>query len=75
MLVEAPLSSTDRIRMDRQELFLHHVNRLEVPDYYQVIKHPMCWSSIDDKLEANEYRFVHEFKVSLQGRVDQCSQC
>ena len=51
--------------MDRQELFMHHVNRTEVPDYYTVIKEPMCWSSIDVKLDSNQYRGVEEFKVGL----------
>lgn len=49
--------------MDRQELFLNYVNRAEVPDYYQVIKEPMCWMAIDEKIERNEYRQVGEFKV------------
>lgn len=47
--------------MDRQDLFLHHVNRAEVPDYYQVIKDPMCWTAIDTKLEKNEYRRLEDF--------------
>jgi NuA3 HAT complex component NTO1 len=49
--------------MDRQELFLHYVNRAEVPDYYTVIKEPMCWMAIDEKIERNEYRLVEDFKV------------
>lgn len=50
--------------MDRQELFMNHVNRVEVPDYYQVIKEPMCWSSIDAKLDSNQYQGAQEFQVS-----------
>ena len=49
--------------MDRQDLFLHFVNRVDVPDYYQVIKEPMCWMSIDEKIEKNEYRQIEDFKV------------
>ena len=44
---------------------MHHVNRVEVPDYYTIIKEPMCWSSIDVKLDSKQYRCVEEFKVSL----------
>jgi NuA3 HAT complex component NTO1 len=55
--------------MDRQELFLNHVNRVDVPDYYLVIKEPMCWNVIDNKVEQNEYRYVEEFKVSLRCSV------
>lgn len=51
--------------MDRNELFLHPVNRLEVPDYFTVIQEPMCWSMIDDKLEKNHYSNVQDFIVSM----------
>lgn len=51
--------------MDRQDLFLHFVSRVEVPDYYEVIKEPMCWTLIDEKIEQNEYRRVADFKVDL----------
>lgn len=47
--------------MDRQELFLNPVNPVEVPDYATVIKKPMCWLWIDEKLEKNTYRNVAEF--------------
>jgi NuA3 HAT complex component NTO1 len=51
--------------MDRQDLFLHFVSRVEVPDYYEVIKEPMCWTVIDEKIEQNEYRRIEDFKVDL----------
>lgn len=53
--------------MDRQELFLNPVNRKDVPDYYNVIKEPMCWMAIDEKIDKNAYTSVAEFKrdVSL----------
>jgi NuA3 HAT complex component NTO1 len=53
------------VRMDRQDLFLHFVSRVEVPDYYEVIKEPMCWTLIDEKIEQNEYRRIEDFKVDL----------
>ena len=52
--------------MDRQELFLHPINRIDVPDYYEVVKEPMCWLFIDDKIEKNHYLNVDEFKVSYE---------
>jgi len=55
--------------MDRQDLFLHFVSRVEVPDYYEVIKEPMCWTLIDEKIEQNEYRRVADFKVDLSHRT------
>jgi NuA3 HAT complex component NTO1 len=51
--------------MDKNSLFLHPVSKLEVPDYFDVIKEPMCWSFIDDKLEKNAYKRVEDFTVSL----------
>lgn len=51
--------------MDRGELFLHPVNRAEIPDYFEVVKEPMCWLFIDEKLEKNEYVTVADFQVSL----------
>jgi NuA3 HAT complex component NTO1 len=51
--------------MDRQDLFLHFVSRVEVPDYCEVIKEPMCWTLIDEKIEQNEYRRIEDFKVDL----------
>lgn len=56
--------------MDRQQLFLNFVNRADVPDYYQVIKEPMCWTAIDNKLEHNEYRHVEEFKVRVHSEPE-----
>jgi NuA3 HAT complex component NTO1 len=54
----------DGSSMDRQELFLHPVIRAEVPDYFDIIKEPMSWLQIDEKLEKNAYRSIAEFKAS-----------
>ena len=35
----------------------------EVPDYYEVIKHPMDWSTMADKLERHEYETATDFQV------------
>ncbi|OCF39768.1 hypothetical protein I317_06430 [Kwoniella heveanensis CBS 569] len=51
--------------MDRQELFLNPVSRIEVPDYFDVIKEPMCWLYIDEKLEKNAYLDVADFKRDI----------
>jgi NuA3 HAT complex component NTO1 len=49
--------------MDRQELFLHPVSRAEVPDYFDIIKEPMSWLQMDEKIEKTAYRQVADFKV------------
>jgi len=51
--------------MDRSQIFLHPVSRVEVPDYYDVIKQPMCWSIIDDKLERHAYTKLADFTVGI----------
>ena len=56
--------------MDRQELFLHPVNKAEVPDYFEVVKQPMCWLFIDDKIEKNSYQNLEEFKASPAEVID-----
>ena len=40
------------------------MNKQEVPDYYDIIQHPMCWSWIENKLEKHEYWDLEDFKVS-----------
>ena len=54
---------TEKVSMDRGELFLHPVNRAEVPDYFDVVTKPMCWLFIDEKLEKNEYLHIKDFQV------------
>lgn len=54
-------------RMDKGELFMHPVNRAQVPDYYDVIKSPMSWLQIEEKLDKNAYREVGDFKVRTRG--------
>nr|XP_019048061.1 hypothetical protein I302_04683 [Kwoniella bestiolae CBS 10118]OCF26991.1 hypothetical protein I302_04683 [Kwoniella bestiolae CBS 10118] len=56
--------------MDRQELYLNPVNRAEAPDYFEIIKEPMCWLWIDEKLEKNEYIDLSEFKRHIMLVLD-----
>lgn len=55
--------------MDKQDMFLHFVSRVDVPDYYEVIKEPMCWMSIDEKIEQNSYRRIEDFKVGHSAKT------
>jgi len=50
-------------RADKHEYFKNPVSRIEVPDYYERIKKPMCWSVIEGKLERHEYWDLQTFKV------------
>ncbi|GAA5824367.1 hypothetical protein JCM3770_001841 [Rhodotorula araucariae] len=41
--------------LDKQHYFAHPVDRLAVPDYYDIIHCPMDWSTMADKLARHEY--------------------
>ncbi|KAK8843325.1 hypothetical protein IAR55_006980 [Kwoniella newhampshirensis] len=56
--------------MDRQELYLNPVSRAEASDYFDVIKEPMCWLFIDEKLDKNEYLDVADFKRDVRLVLD-----
>ncbi len=43
---------------------MNPVNKAEVPDYFDVVKEPMCWTYIDEKLEKMDYGNLAEFKVN-----------
>lgn len=49
--------------MDRREMFLNPVTPAEAPDYSDIVKEPMCWLYIDEKLEKNAYIDIADFKV------------
>ena len=49
--------------LDRNGLFKHPVSKTEVPDYYEVVKNPMTWDTVDTKLDRHEYWDFETFKV------------
>ncbi|TDL26735.1 hypothetical protein BD410DRAFT_783848 [Rickenella mellea] len=56
----------DKIQtFDRNEFFKTPVSRTEVPDYYDVIKSPMCWNEIERKLEEHRYWDVKAFENDI----------
>ncbi|KAF7315512.1 Histone GCN5 superfamily [Mycena indigotica] len=52
--------------------FLQPVNGNEVVDYYDVIKEPMDFSTMSEKLEKNEYPTVEAFISDAQLVFDNC---
>jgi hypothetical protein len=50
------------IKKDQYNVFQVPVNLKEVPDYAEVIKHPMDFSTIRRKVNNREYRHFDEFK-------------
>jgi len=55
------LALTALIEADKQKYFLHPVSAAEVPDYYDIIKRPMNWSTIRRKIDRFEYFRLSEF--------------
>ncbi|KAJ3538799.1 hypothetical protein NM688_g6469 [Phlebia brevispora] len=52
--------------LDKFGYFKDPVSKSEVPDYYDVIQRPICWSVIDTKLDRYEYWDVHALKEDIQ---------
>lgn len=49
--------------MDKYQIFHEPVNAEEVPDYYDVIKHPMSFSQMRGKLKSGAYKSIQQFAV------------
>ncbi|KAL0579001.1 hypothetical protein V5O48_002996 [Marasmius crinis-equi] len=58
------------IQMDRNDYFKNPVNKTEVPDYFEIVKQPMCWSFIDGKLDRHQYWDLDEFKRDIELVLD-----
>lgn len=62
------------ISLDRQQIFAHPVSTKDVPDYLDIVKHPMSWDQIDDRLDTHAYGDLSDFQVSpSRNRVVQSS--
>lgn len=51
--------------MDRNDYFKNPVSKVDVPDYHEIVKKPMCWTMIEAKLDRHEYWDLAVFKVSV----------
>ncbi|KAJ3858696.1 bromodomain and PHD finger-containing protein 3, partial [Lentinula novae-zelandiae] len=54
------------IGYDKHDYFKNPVNKMDVPDYFDVITQPMCWSMIDAKLDRHEYWDIKDFKNDIE---------
>lgn len=50
-------------RKDPHGFFAFPVTDQIAPGYFMIIKHPMDFSTMKDKIAANEYKSITEFKV------------
>ncbi|CAK5267199.1 unnamed protein product [Mycena citricolor] len=48
-------------KMDSASYFSSPVDRTEVPDYFDVVKNPMCWSEIESKILSATYWDLQAF--------------
>lgn len=49
------------IDADKQKYFLNPVSATDVPDYYEIIKQPMNWATMQRKVDRYEYFRLSEF--------------
>ncbi|KAM0752244.1 hypothetical protein T439DRAFT_299983 [Meredithblackwellia eburnea MCA 4105] len=56
-------SVLDRIALlDKSRYFAAPVSQIQVPTYYDVIKHPMDWSTMREKLDRQQYLTATDFR-------------
>ncbi|RXW14544.1 hypothetical protein EST38_g11319, partial [Candolleomyces aberdarensis] len=53
------------MQQDKQDFFKNPVNKNEVPDYFDIVLNPMCWSMIEDRLDKHEYWDVKSFRDDI----------
>ncbi|KAJ7272561.1 hypothetical protein B0H12DRAFT_584914 [Mycena haematopus] len=64
-------SAFERIQsFDRNDYFKLPVSKKDVPDYFDVVKKPLCWSQIETKLDKCGYWDIQSFKDDIQLVLD-----
>ncbi|KAJ2917073.1 hypothetical protein MD484_g3339, partial [Candolleomyces efflorescens] len=53
------------MQQDKMDFFKNPVNKNEVPDYFDIVLNPMCWSMIEDRLDKHEYWDVKSFRDDI----------
>lgn len=60
-------------RKDPHGFFAFPVTDAIAPGYSMIIKHPMDFSTMKDKIAANEYKTITEFKVLQCSAYKRCA--
>jgi NuA3 HAT complex component NTO1 len=55
--------------LDREDLFQNLVSKEDAPDYYDVVKQPMSWSAMRNRMSERRYESVEEFEVQYSSRM------
>ncbi|EJU03785.1 hypothetical protein DACRYDRAFT_64824, partial [Dacryopinax primogenitus] len=58
------------VATDKMKYFHEPVDRADVPDYYLIVKNPMDWTRIEEKIKDHEYMNVDEFGDDVNLVVD-----
>jgi len=54
------------IKKDKHKIFYEPVDGILVPDYYQIIKNPICFSVMLERMKSGEYKTPDIFEKDLQ---------
>jgi len=49
--------------IDKSDYFRNPVSKSDVPDYFEIIKNPICWTEIEAKLDNHQYWDLQAFVV------------
>lgn len=52
--------------LDKDQWFFHPVSAEDVPDYYDVIQHPMTWTQIRANIDAMAYSTVADWEADVR---------
>jgi hypothetical protein len=54
-----------QLSLDKKDTFRLLQPKNEASEYYEQVKYPMCWHTIEERLDAHEYWDPDAFKVYL----------
>lgn len=57
---------------DTEDIFADPVSEEEAPDYIEVIKHPMCFSVMRNKVDTHRYKTMEAFEADFKLIIHNC---
>ncbi|CAG5136178.1 unnamed protein product [Candidula unifasciata] len=57
---------------DAEEIFADPVSEEEAPDYRDIIKHPMCFSIMRNKVDTHHYKTMEAFEADFKLIIHNC---
>ncbi|KAL7307148.1 hypothetical protein TKK_0000873 [Trichogramma kaykai] len=57
---------------DLQDIFGQPVNVEEVPDYLDIVKEPMDFSTMESKIDHNQYKTIEDFEADFNLMISNC---